>query len=168
MVVKGKRSKKNTENSSSSSSSSNGSGGGGGVVSRDECIRALYSTIVTDDTAVKLHMPRETPFFSYGYPRVLAALKNAVAEQNSCPQVAAYAMYCLAFLAQFDPSLGDAIEMFNRVLNSPKICIYISRPAALVCRGCARMLRAPSDRIYQEESYRGMFVLVCSMCMYTQ
>eukprot|EP01036_Dinobryon_divergens_P031173 gene31173-40531_t len=101
-------------------------------------------------------MPKETPFFSYGYPRVLAALKNAVAEQNSSPQLAAYAMYCLAFLAQFDPSLGDAIEMWNRVLNSPKICIHISRPAALVCRGCARILRAPSDRRYQEESYRDL------------
>jgi hypothetical protein len=152
-----------TENISSSSSSG---GSGGGVVvavSGDECVRALYSTLVTDETAVKLFVPMETPLFSYGYPRVLAALKKAVAEQNSRPQLAAYAMYCLAFLAQFDPSLGDAIEMMNRVLNSPKICMYISRPAALVYRSCVRILRAPADRRSQEESHRGMFVFVHSI-----
>ena len=128
------------------------------IISRDECIRALYCALVTDETAIKLLVPKDSPYFSSGYPRVVAALRETVAEKLSHPQLAAYALYSLAFFAQFDPSLGDSIEMMNRILSNPEICSYISKPAALVCRSSARNIRVPSHRSSQEEAHRGTFM----------
>ena len=152
-MVKGKKIKKKKSTSAHIESSSSV------VVSEDECIRALYCALVTDETAVKFNVPKDSPFFSSGYPRVMTALRKAIEEQHSCPQLAAYALYSLTICAQLDPSLGNPIEMATRILNNPEICSYISKPAALVFRSCARKLRFPSHRSSQEEAHRGTYDL---------
>lgn len=111
-------------------------------------VRAL-AAVWRDNTALKIEAMTQGPgSVVKAYPRLMAALEAAVKGVEVDPALAVDALLGMALLSQLDPTIGDSLDLVQKVLEGDggRLRRYLSDEASAVfMRGCFRASKG--DRV---------------------
>ena len=122
------------------------------VKTGDECIIAFGRALQLDSTAVSLEIDLVGggKNISQRYPRISAAIREAIKNRQIRPEVAANAYYIQAYFAMYDPSIGNAYTIINTLIEDKKLsCHLFNLPEAIMTRSGIRITLNSSYSAFQ-------------------